>query len=44
MHKELQRLLIRGLQLYTFFGISIGIKRRMIDNGKKLTFYFLLNV
>jgi hypothetical protein len=41
MHKELQHLLIRGLQFYTFFGISIGIKRRMIDNGKKITFYFL---
>ncbi len=25
----------RGLQFYTFFGISIGIIRRMIDNGKK---------
>ncbi len=29
---------IRGLQFYTFFGISIGIKRRMIDIGKKLLF------
>ncbi len=34
----------RGLQFYTFFGISIGIKRRLIDNGKKITFYFLQNV
>jgi hypothetical protein len=25
----------RGLQFYTFFGISIGIKRRMIDISKK---------
>jgi hypothetical protein len=31
----------RGLQYYTIFGISIGIKRRMIDIGKKITFYFL---
>ncbi len=30
----------RGLQLYTFFGIPIEIKRRMIDIGKKITFYF----
>jgi hypothetical protein len=34
-------LCIRGLQFYTFFGISTGITRRMIDIGKKLTFYFL---
>ncbi len=34
----------RGLQFYTFFGISIGITRRMIDIGKKITFYFLQNV
>ncbi len=34
----------RGLQFYTCFGISIGIKRRMIDLGKKITFYFLQNV
>ncbi len=34
----------RGLQFYTFFGISIGIIRRMIDNSKKITFYFLQNV
>ncbi len=34
----------RGLQFYTFFGISIGITRRMIDIGKKITFYFLKNV
>ncbi len=40
-----QRLLyIRGLQFYTFFGISIGITRRLIDIGKKITFYFLQNV
>jgi hypothetical protein len=25
----------RGLQFYTFFGISIGIKRRLIDIAKK---------
>jgi hypothetical protein len=25
----------RGLKFYTFFGISLGIKRRMIDIGKK---------
>jgi hypothetical protein len=31
----------RGLQFYTFFGISIGIKRRLIDIAKKITFYFL---
>jgi hypothetical protein len=30
----------RGLQLFTFFGISIGIKRRMIDIGKKITIHF----
>ncbi len=35
---------IRGLQFYTLFGISIGIKRRLIDIGKKITFYFLQNV
>jgi hypothetical protein len=35
---------IRGLQFYTFFGISTGITRRMIDIGKKITFYFLQNV
>ncbi len=34
----------RGLQFYTFFGISIGITRRLIDIGKKITFYFLQNV
>jgi len=27
-------LYIRGLQYYTFFGISSGIKRRMIDIAK----------
>jgi hypothetical protein len=35
---------IRGLQFYTFFGISTGIIRRMIDIGKKITFYSLQNV
>jgi hypothetical protein len=30
----------RGLQFYTIFGNSLGIKRRMIDIGKKITFYF----
>jgi hypothetical protein len=34
----------RGLQFSTFFGISTGITRRMIDIGKKITFYFLQNV
>jgi hypothetical protein len=34
----------RGLQFYTFFGISIGITWRMVDIGKKITFYFLQNV
>ncbi len=34
----------RGLQFYTFFGISIGIKQRLIDIAKKITFYFLQNV
>ncbi len=34
----------RGLQFYTFFGISTGITWRMIDIGKKITFYFLQNV
>ncbi len=34
----------RGLQFYTFFGISIGIKRRLINIAKKITFYFLENV
>ncbi len=28
-------LYVRGLQFYTFLGISLGIKRRMIDIGKK---------
>jgi hypothetical protein len=32
------RLYSLGLQFYTFFGISIGIKRRMIDIGKKNNF------
>ncbi len=39
-----KRLQSRGLQFYTFFGISIGIKRRMIAIGQKVTFYFLQNV
>ncbi len=30
-----QLLYNRGLKFYTFFGISIGITRRMIDIGKK---------
>ncbi len=30
----------RGLQFYTFFGISIGIKRRLIDIAKKIPFSF----
>ncbi len=34
----------RGLQFYTFFGISIGITRRLIDIGEKITFFFLQNV
>jgi hypothetical protein len=34
----------RGLQFYTFWGISMGIKRRLIDIAKKITFYFLQNV
>ncbi len=29
----------RGLQFYTFIGIWLGIKRRMIDLSKKITFY-----
>jgi hypothetical protein len=32
-----------GFNFILFFGISIGIKRRMIDTGKKITFYFLLS-
>jgi hypothetical protein len=39
----LQRPDIRGLQFYTFFGISTGIKQRLIDIAKKITFYFLQN-
>jgi hypothetical protein len=35
-----ERLNTRGLQFYTFFGISIGITRRMIDIDKKLLFTF----
>ncbi len=34
----------RGLHFYTFFGISIGIKQRLIDIAKKIMFYFLQNV
>jgi hypothetical protein len=34
---------LRGFNL-NFFGISTGIKQRMIDIGKKITFYFLQNV
>ncbi len=37
-------LYIRGLQFFTVFGISLWIKRRMIDIGRKKTFYFLQNV
>ncbi len=40
----LRKLYTRGLQFYTVFGISIGITQRMIDIGKKITFYFLQNV
>jgi hypothetical protein len=40
----LREMYSRGLQFYTFFGISTGITRRMIDIGKKITFYFLQNV
>jgi hypothetical protein len=36
------RMYSRGLQFYTFFGISIGIG--LIDIGKKIAFYFLQNV
>jgi hypothetical protein len=41
---QLLSLSSRGLQFYTFFGISIGITRRMTDIGQKITFYFLQNV
>ncbi len=41
---EQSRRYSRGLQFYTFFGISIGIKRRLIDIAKKITFSFLQNV
>jgi hypothetical protein len=34
----------RGLQFYNFFEISIGIKRRLIDIAKKITFHFLQTV
>jgi hypothetical protein len=33
-----------GALILYFFGISIGIKRKMIDIGKKITFNFLQNV
>ena len=33
-----------GSSILYFFGISIGIKRRLIDIAKKITFYFLQNV
>jgi hypothetical protein len=42
--KTFRRMHSRGLQFYTFFKISLGIKRRMIDTGKKITFNFLKNV
>jgi hypothetical protein len=35
---------LRGFDFILFFGISIGIKLRMIDISKKITFLFLLNV
>jgi hypothetical protein len=35
-----QCLHIRGLQFYTFLENSIGIKRKMVDNGKKKLFTF----
>jgi hypothetical protein len=31
----------RGLELFTFFGISIGMTRRIINFWAKITFYFL---
>jgi hypothetical protein len=34
----------RELQFYTFFWNFNRNKRRLIDNGKKITFYFLQNV
>ena len=37
-------LTLYGLRFDTFFGISIGFKRRMIAIGKTITFYFLQNV
>ncbi len=36
--------IVGGFNFILFFGISIGITRRMIDIGKKITFYFLQNV
>jgi len=33
----------RGLQFYTFFGISKGIKLGMVDIAKILYFYFRKN-
>jgi len=38
---KVRRIYNRGLQFYTYFGISIGIKRRMIDIGTKTTIYYL---
>ncbi len=38
--KKLGSMYTRGLQFYTFFGISIGITRRIIDMGKKIIFTF----
>ncbi len=35
---------VGGFNFIFFFGISIGITRRMIDISKKITFYFLQNV
>jgi hypothetical protein len=43
-NRQKLRYCMLGLQFYTFFGISIGIKRRFIDIAKKITFYFLQNV
>jgi hypothetical protein len=34
----------KGASILYFFGISIGITRRLIDIGKKINFYFLQNV
>jgi hypothetical protein len=32
---------IRRLQFYTYFGISEGIRWRMIDIGKKISVFFM---